>query len=126
MGSRTLDGGGLTTLQNFWIKHARQCKNLSGGLVKEYALKNGLNPQDLYRWRSWFRKRGMLEAMEQVVPTFQSLTVVKQESSGSDYLNNALWNDVVVQLPNRVRIEFSWAMDLVTLGALFHHVAGLP
>lgn len=68
----------------------------------------------------------MLETMEQVVPSFQSLTVVKQESSGSTYSNNARWNGVVVQLPNRVRIEFSGAMDLASLGALFHHVAGLP
>ncbi|MBF0421823.1 MAG: transposase domain-containing protein [Magnetococcales bacterium] len=77
MDARTLDGVGLTTLQNFWIKHARQCEELSGGTVKEYALKNGLEPQDLYRWRSWFRKNGLLKTSKKVFSEIPNAATVE-------------------------------------------------
>lgn len=126
MDTRTLDGVGLTPLQEFWIKHVKQCEDVSSGMVKEYALKNGLEPQDLYRWRSWFRKRGMLRASDQEVSIFQSLTVVRQEDGGSGRSQHGPLKGVVIQLPNRVRFEFSEAVDLATLGTLFHQAAGLP
>ncbi|MBF0631183.1 MAG: hypothetical protein HQL89_09390 [Magnetococcales bacterium] len=39
MDARTPGGVGWTPLQKFWIKHAKQCEGVSGGMLKEYALK---------------------------------------------------------------------------------------
>ncbi len=74
MDTNARNGKGLTSLQSFWIRHIRQCEVSANGGVKGYALEHGLEPQDLYRWRSWFPKRGMFPTTTTpTLPTFRSL-----------------------------------------------------
>ncbi len=67
MDTNAMDGEGLTSLQSFWIRHIRQCEVSANGGVKDHALEHGLEPQDLYRWRSWFRKGGVDQGEEKTI-----------------------------------------------------------
>lgn len=126
MDKRATDRAGMTALQDFWIKHAQQCVQWNG-TVKDYALQHGLKPQELYHWRSWFRKEGLLEPLaDHDTSAFRSLTVVGTGQCDSGDTGHAPLNTIAIQLPNQVRFEFSGTLDMRTLEALLRHAADLP
>ena len=66
----------LTAKQEFWLEHARGCETNWTGTVKAYADENGLDAQKLYSWRSWFRKKGLLDIPTAPADPYSFETVV--------------------------------------------------
>ena len=98
----------LTERQRYWLDHI-QASERTGGTMKAYAQEHGLIVQELYQWKSWLVRKGILNTREDGGSLFERL-IVERDSTTE--------RDCCLRLPNGVVMELSVPMTTQALRSL--------
>jgi transposase-like protein len=87
-------GRKLTDKQRGWLEHVEACE-VSGGSMKAYAEKHGLDLQQFYLWKGRLKKLGLIEGASRNL----SIEPARINSSVSRGASIGLANGIKIEVP---------------------------
>lgn len=86
--------GKLTVKQRGWLEHVEACE-VTGGSMKAYAEKHGLDLQQFYLWKGRLKKLGLIKGASRNL----SIEPVRIDSSVSRGASIRLANGIKIEAP---------------------------